>query len=386
MGNKRLLTILGFLGLYLLSTGVSYAVFSYLVTPPEFGLETPLPPRKDGGFVIDPDAPKTQACPLNGVLYTKQEETIWQTRRPLGVMIENHQESRPQSGLGRADIVYEAVAEGGITRFLAIYYCDAAAYDVKLCPVRSARTYYLDWISEYDGLYAHVGGATCAADVAPRAQALCQIQKYGIYDIDQMGYSFPYFWRDYERLPHEVATEHTMCSTNQKLWEIGEQKGWEAKDEDGVAWDENFKSWVFKEDFALEERGEITSIKFNFWEGYGDYKVEWVYDKEANLYKRFNGGKEHKDLNSDEQLSAKMVAILLTKETGPVDDHLHLLYETLGSGDLLLFQDGEVTKGEWSKKDRVSRTIFFDEKGKEIKLNKGKIWLEIIPTYADVEY
>ncbi|RLC31408.1 DUF3048 domain-containing protein, partial [Candidatus Woesebacteria bacterium] len=78
-------------------------------------------------------------------MFTKIESDIWESRRPIAIIVENHADARPQSGLSKADIVYEAVAEGGITRFLGIYYCGAAAEDVIASPVRSARVYFIDW-------------------------------------------------------------------------------------------------------------------------------------------------------------------------------------------------------------------------------------------------
>lgn len=384
MKKRKFLLILGGLGLYLLSTGISYATFNFLRTSPKIKIESPLP--EEEGLKIDLSGPKTEVCSLSGVKYTKQEKKIWEKRRPLAVMIENHSECRPQSGLSKADIVYEVVAEGGITRFLAIYYCDAAAFDPLLGPIRSARTYFLDWTMEYDASFVHVGGATCHADVDPRARALCQINEYGIKDIDQIGRygSYPYFWRDYEKLGHPVATEHTMHSTTEKLWEVAEKAGYTAEDEEGISWLENFRSWQFKED--EEEKGEVTKIEFNFWEGNQDYKVVWQYDEDKNEYKRINSGVEHLDFNTKEQLTTKVVIIQKTKEIGPVDAHKHLLYQTTGSGELLLFQDGKVIKGKWAKKDKASRTIFYDSQEREIELNRGKIWIEIVPTRNEVEY
>ena len=130
-------------------------------------------------------------------------------------MIENHQEARPQSGLSSADVIYEVVAEGGITRFLAIYYCQDGA---QIGPIRSARTYFIDYLSEYGNypLYAHVGGANQAGP----ADALSQLDDYGwtaYNDLNQFSIGFPVFWRDYDRLGHSVATEHTIYSTIEKL-------------------------------------------------------------------------------------------------------------------------------------------------------------------------
>lgn len=385
MKKEKILLVIFGIGLYLLSAGISYAVFNFLGAAPLTEVETRLPEEQEGALV-DISGPRTETCPLSGAKYTQEEKEIWEKRRPLAVMIENHLECRPQSGLSKADIVYEVVAEGGITRFLAIYLCDAAAFDALLGPIRSARTYFLDWVMEYDAAYVHVGGAACDASVDPRARALCQIKDYGIRDIDQMGRygSYPYFWRDYDKLGHPVATEHTMHSTTEKLWEVAEKAGYLAEDEDGVNWQDEFKNWQFKDD--EEEKGEIEKIEFDFWEGYKDFHVVWRYDQEKNDYWRQNGGEDHLDFNDQQLLRAKVVIVQKMKETGSVDGHKHLLYQTTGTGEALIFQDGQVAPGKWTKKTKASRTIFSDQQGREIKLNRGKIWLEVLPDRSKVEY
>jgi hypothetical protein len=303
-------------------------------------------------------------------------------------MIENHTDARPQSGLSRTDIVYEAVAEGGITRFLAIFYCGASAEEVTVGPVRSARTYFLDFISEYGQypLYAHVGGANLAGP----ANALGQIGDYGWLsvgnDLNQFSIGFPTFWRDYERLDHPVATEHTMYSTTTKLWEIAQKRGLTNVDDEGRAWDKDFVSWQFKDDAKTESRGEVNKIQFNFWSGYKEYEVAWEYDRQNNLYRRLNGGAPHKDRNNDQQLTTKNVVIQFSREKGPVDELKHLLYQTTGKGKALIFQDGKVIEGTWQKIDRKKRTKFFDRRGKEIAFNRGRIWIEIVPAGKEVSY
>jgi len=385
--KKLVVIIFGGILLYLASAGISFAAFRYLGKSVEIGPISPLT-EEQGHFKVDLSAPKTEKCPLNGSLFTKDERKIWEKRRPLTVMVENHEEARPQSGLSRADIVYEAVAEGGITRFLAVYYCGASAQDVTIAPVRSARIYYLDFASEYGDypLYAHVGGANKPGP----ANALGQIGDYGWLakgnDLNQFSLSFPTFWRDYERLSHPVATEHTMCSTTDRLWEVAQKRGLTDKDKNGNQWDESFESWSFKDDEKLEKRGDVVKVNMEFWSDYQAYGVEWQYDRESNFYLRLNGGQPHKDLNNDEQLKAKVVIVQLTKEQGPVDNNKHLLYQTTGKGKVIVFQDGEAIQGTWEKKDRESRTKFFDSQGKEIKLNRGPIWIEIVPARQKVNY
>ncbi len=135
----------------------------------------------------------------------------------------------------------------------------------------------------------------------------------------------------------------------------------------------------------LEERGTVEDIKFGFWGGMSDDEVNWQYNKEGNHYLRFNGGVGHKDHNNDEQLKAKVVVIQCIKEEGPVDKEKHIFYNPIGEGKAIVFQDGQATEVIWRKKDRESRT-FFDSKDKEIKFNRGPIWIEVIPQANKVEY
>lgn len=389
MEKKKILLSAGIaLVLYLVSTGFSFATFNFLKARGVQEVTSPLPGR-ESGFRVDLSAPKTEICPLNGAKYTRAEKEIWQTRRPLAVMIENHAESRPQSGLSRADIIYEAVAEGGITRLMGIFYCGAAAKNLTLAPVRSARTYFLDWVLEYDALYNHVGGAGRCNDttVDPRARALCQIGQYGIKDLDQFGIGFPNCYRNPDRLDHPVATEHQMICLSDNLYEIAKSKGWTNVDEDGVSWDKNFETWKFKDDIKESERPAAFSAEFTAWKGYEkEYSVRWEYDKVINGYKRLNGGVAQTDLDGGESIIAKNIVLQFSKETGGIDEHAHLLYQTIGEGKATIFLDGKKIEGTWRKKDRTGRTKFYDERGREIEFNRGQIWIEILPAGTEVKY
>lgn len=329
----------------------------------------------------DPALPRTEACPLNGSLKTKQARDAWSNRRPLAVMIENHEEARPQSGLSSADIVYEAVAEGGITRFMAVFLCPFN--DIQVGPVRSARTYFLDWQSEYNGLYAHVGGANSPGP----ANALGQIIDYKILDLNQFGIGFPTFWRDYQRLGHPVATEHTMYSSSNRLWDYAAKKGWGVTDINGAAWDKNYASWKFVD--GKPGAGNVNKIKVVFWGSQNAYDVEWNYNKDCNCYKRFNAGKEHLDLNVNRQLAPSVVVVRFQQESRANDgyeNNAHLLYGNKGTGKAVVFQNGQAIEGIWSKPNRLSREKFLDKNGKEIELVKGQIWLETVPEGSPVTY
>ncbi len=379
--QKTLILIIVAVVVYSFSTSLSYTLFAGILKPQGNGgpLVSSLPSAAN--IVIeDPSEPKTESCPLNGGMHTKKARESWEKRRPLAVMIENHTEARPQSGLSSADIVYEAVAEGGITRFMALFYCNLA--DIQVGPVRSARTYYLDWLSEYDALYAHVGGANTPGP----ADALSQIIRYEVKDLNQFSIGFPVFWRDYQRLGHSVATEHTMYSTTSKLWEVGAKRGWTATESAGIKWDSKFTPWKFKDSTSQGSAGQVT---VNFWESQPGYQVIWTYDSETNTYLRKNGDGNHMDLNNNQQLSAKNVVIQFQREANANDGYpgnVHLLYGTTGSGKALIFQNGNAIEGKWVKNSRLARSKYLDKTGKEIEFTKGQIWIQTVPEGSKVSY
>ncbi|MBI2596042.1 DUF3048 domain-containing protein [Candidatus Daviesbacteria bacterium] len=390
--QKSLIVAIMTVVIYTVSSAVSYSIFSAIGNKAgSVNLKTSLPGPANS-LEEDPSVPKTESCPLNGAMHSKEARQSWELRRPLAVMIENHVEARPQSGLTSADIIYEVVAEGGITRFMAVYLCNLA--DIQIGPVRSARTYFLDWLSEYDALYAHVGGANCTGGpAAPGCQngapadALGQIITYKIKDLNQFSIGFPTFWRDYQRLGHAVATEHTMYSTTQKLWEIGAKKGWTATDSAGLKWENKFTPWKFKD--ADNKSGLTTKIDVTFWENQNDYKVAWNYDSACNCYKRKNGGVDHTDFNNKKQLSPTNVVVQFIKESNANDgyeNNVHLLYANKGEGRVLIFQNGTVIEGKWMKTNRLSREKFVDAKGQEINFVKGQIWIQTVPEGSKVSY
>ena len=387
--------------LYAFSAVGSFSVFSYLdkskvVLPGTLGSD-----GVQGGetllgalLEIDPAAPRDQACPLNGALYSQIEKDTWETRRPLFVMIENHPEARPQSGLSKADIVFEAVAEGGVTRFGAMFYCAAQIQDLTLAPIRSARTYFLDWTSGFNlPMYVHVGGA----NVPGPTNALGQIVDYGWAlenDLNQFSIGYPTFIRDYNRVPgKDIATEHTMVTTTEKLWEVSEEREWTNMSPDrkvgrkvveGSDWKEGYDGFSFEDE--KPEIGSATSVSYDFWSGYGDYSVAWEYDAEKDAYARSMGGEKHMDINNDKQIMAHNVVVLLMTEKGPINEKKHMIYGTTGTGDALIFKHGEAIEATWSKKTRTSELELVDSKGKNIEMARGMIWFSALSIGSEVEY
>jgi hypothetical protein len=198
----------------------------------------------------------------------------------------------------------------------------------------------------------------------------------------------PVFYRDYQRLgkDRQIATEHTMTSSTQRLWTQAEKRRWTNTNPQGEEWSEEFVSWDFKDEAAVAERGPVRTISYDFWDGYKQFDVAWQYNPETNTYLRAMGGEAHLDLISREQIGVKNVVVILTDEIGPVDELKHMLYTTIGKGNALVFSDGQVTEALWSKPNRIGRTVFTDKAGKEIKFTRGKIWISVISKTNSVAY
>ena len=381
--SKKLTIIISVI-LFLISTGVTFLVRSKSSVGLFSNYNTPTS-SQNGVNVID-QGPKTEECPLNGQMYSKVQKNKWEKRRPLGVAIENHLDARPQSGLQSADVVYEAVAEGGITRFLAVYLCEDASI---IGPVRSARIYFLELLQGYGlyPLYAHVGGANTPGP-ADALGEIADIGWDGYNDLNQFAVPFPTYYRDYERLLERV-TEHTMYSGTDKLWAFAaKSRKLTNFDEDKNKWDEEFTTRKFKKEAKVKDRGSVNKISFGFWEQFSkDYSVTWNYNKESNTYKRVNGGVSHQDLNLKKALEFKSIVVALVDESPANDGYPggHLLYEVIGEGKGFLFQDGKAQKITWEKTDEESMMRFYVD-GDEVELNAGKLFIEILPLGNDVKY
>jgi len=395
-------TLLLALGLYLTSSLVSFGLFSYFGSKSSSASTSSSQDSLDetnSGMLsqlldIDVNENKDQVCPLNGKFYTQTERDAWAKRRPLAVMIENHPEARPQSGLSDADIVFEAIAEGGVTRFMGMFYCEVQRFDTTLAPIRSARTYFVNWASGFNRpLYVHVGGANLPGP----ADALGQISDYGWAgenDLNQFSIGYPTFVRDYNRVEgKEVATEHTMVTSTEKLWEVGVEREWTNLSRErkvgykvvgGDDWQEDFEQWSFQD--SQPEAGQVREISHDFWNGYGDYSLLWEYESETNSYKRTMGGESHVDLNTNEQIRAANVIVVLTTEKGPIDEKKHILYGTTGSGDALIFKNGEVEEVTWTKKTRTDELDFIDNRGKQVPLARGLTWISVVSNDTEVSY
>jgi hypothetical protein len=275
----------------------------------------------------------------------------------FAVQIENMIDARPLSGVSGASLVYETLAEAGITRLLAIYPADSDVSEIG--PVRSARPYFLDWAEEFGALYAHSGGSP---------EALRIVSEYNIFDLNEFA-NGRFFWRSKSRyMPHNLYTSVELLN------EAFTAKNGEVK---------NFSSWQFKDEVLAEARpSEEKRAKVYF--STKTYEVGWQYDCETNDYLRYQAGVIQQDRGGAE-VRAKNIAVQFVKMT-VLDSVGRKDIETLGSGEAIVFEDGIRIDGTWRKEARGERTKFFDATGAEIKFNPGVTWVEVVPIGTEVEF
>ena len=329
----------------LVLSGIGGGAYALTRPGPEKAVATVKPIKKAPAIV------KPTVSPLTGLVATKT-----QTQLPItAVMIENSADARPQSGLKDAGVVFEAIAEAGITRFMAVY---QEAEPGNIGPVRSSRPYYLRWALPFQASYAHVGGSP---------DALADIKTLGIRDLDQFYNSDAYHRISSRQAPHNVYTSIASLRT------VEQTKGYMSS---------NFTGFVRKADKPVKAP-TASSIDFSLSSAF--YSVHYDYDAAANSYKRSEGGAPHMDADSNTQLEPHVVAALIMPYS-LMSDGYHSEYNTIGSGKMYVFQDGSVTTGSWAKDNDSAQFIFKDDVGKVLALDPGQTWITALGDASNVTY
>jgi hypothetical protein len=274
--------------------------------------------------------------------------------RPMAVMIENHSNSRPQSGLAEAEIVYETLAEGGITRFVALFQTNEAQ---SIGPVRSARDYFASIAEEYGAVYAHVGGSD---------EVLAQLNKNYYRNVTDLN---EYFNGTYFQRLQSRPAPHNVYTSTEKIKQFIEDKDINNK--------ADLTTWMFTDQPLAVENKSAESIAINF--SQSSYKVGYTYDSTNSNYVRSLAGLPHLDATSKKQLTAKTVVVQFVDVSaieGDEKDRIDI--DLSGTGEALIFHDGTVTKAKWNKIGR-ERTMFTDLSGQPIQFNRGQMWIELVP-------
>ncbi len=301
--------------------------------------------------VVEAPKPKPIFSPLTGIAVTKEESELPVT----GIMIENSPDARPQSGLTQAGVVFEAIAEGGITRFLTLF---QEAQPDYVGPVRSVRPYYVDWLQGFDAAIAHAGGS---------GEALAKIRNEGVKDLDQFANSGPF-----TRVSNRYAP-HNLYTSLGGLTDLGKKKGYNTS---------TFTGFPRK---AEAPSNAPTARTVDITISGALYNVHYDYDLATNSYKRVLAGKPHVDERSKAQISPKVV-IAIVVPYSISSDRIHSVYGTIGSGKTIVFQDGVAAEGTWEKASSKAQIIFKDAVGKPIALNAGQTWITATSIANNVTY
>jgi hypothetical protein len=275
----------------------------------------------------------------------------------LAIMVENQADARPQTGLPQADVVYEALAEGGITRFIALYLSGDAAV---VGPVRSLRHYFAFMAADYGADVVHIGAS-------PEGFAWRDAMHMGHLDESA---GDPGVWRIRSRLPPHNAYTDTAADRG-----FLRTRGWQRN-----------HSWgplLFSDNAPRgEEAAHSVGLRFRPWA----YRVEYTWDAASGRYLRAMEGSPHRDAASGEQIAPATVVVQFAEvDPIPNDEKLRLEVDLVGgSGDLLVFSGGTRREGTWSKGAPTDTTTWLDADGNPLVIPPGPVWVEIVPLGSPV--
>ncbi len=332
--HKKIILIICAVSFILITTATGYLILTMkpVVKPPV------------KAKIAEKPKPKYYSV-LTGKLITDQSAI---TQPVTGVMIENSPDARPQSGLKDSGIVFEAIAEGGITRFLVLYQSEKPQ---MIGPVRSLRLYDIDWLVAFNASIAHVGGS---------AAALSEIRNGSYRDLDQFFNSGSY-WRASDRYsPHNVYTSFT------KLDELNAAKGYISSTFTGFN----------RIDGKPIKKPDATTLNITM--SGSLYNSSYIYDAKTNTYARYQAGEPHLDRESG-QITPSVVIAMRVDETSILEDGYRESITTTGNGSAIIFQNGTAINATWHKATRIDQIYFTDDKGNDIPLVRGQTWISAVP-------
>lgn len=289
------------------------------------------------------------------------------SRRPFAVMLNNIYEALPQVGIREADVLFECLAEGGITRLMGVF----ADYDKLgvIGSVRSSRPYYIDFAQMFDAVYCHAGGSEDAySEMASRA----------IDHIDGVrGDPFGVYYRDQERLK-TMAFEHTLMTTGEGLIRTAEGCSFRSDLRDGHEYPWSFPDFGKSVIVGTSEATHVNIPVSNY------QTVDYYYDESTGEYLRFQyNGVEHIDGETGDQLHFKNI-IVLFMDTYPYDSYGRLKVTTTGSGNGFVISEGKYAPIKWSRDSREGDLLLTDsQSGEKITVNRGKTMINICTLSVD---
>ena len=282
---------------------------------------------------------------------------------PTGILvvIDNYAPARPQSGIDKADVVYEIIAEGGITRYMALFYSEAAPV---IGPVRSARYYLVQLAKGMDLPFAHVGGSE---------DALAMIGSLRVKDLNEISNAQQYFWQDRNR-----RRPHSTYTSTDNLVEAITNKQYAYKVPDLPPIGRSFTGDTLAD-------GQMT---LTYTPGRNGYQVQWIWDPTLG-----DGGQYQRHINGEAQFTADgvpMVAdtiiIMAAKSAHRNTDPLTSSVDIVGSGVLQRIVENKITQGSWRKESAERPLLLFDGDGNPLTRKQGKTWIQVVDKMEDVSF
>jgi hypothetical protein len=318
--------------------------------------ETPVPPTEPPAPPTITPPPPTQAATGDGAhdpITGLPADPAKLARVPLVVMVDNHPDAAPQTGLNSSSMVIEALAEGGITRFETIFLSGDAP---TVGPIRSARPYFVEWAYPFRPLFVHCGGSWEAIDLIKEAAH--------ITDVDCFNGNMP-FWRSDDRV-----MPHNLYSSTTDLWKMAARRGIKAP--------ATLPGFLHSDPAPAADRPARQSVGFTF-SGLSRSDVTWVYDPDSNRYLRQQWGFWHRDMATGDIVSASNVVILWTDVWNlPGDTSGRLGTDTIGADTALILRDGRAEWGYWARPTVGTPLQLFDGKHQPMSLAPGRLWIEVL--------
>ncbi len=290
-----------------------------------------------------------------------------------GVMIPNDTYgARPQAGLKDAGIVFEAICEGGITRFLALYQNNKPAL---IGPIRSVRMYYISWVAPFNAGIVHYGG---------NMDAIAEIRSGNYRDMDQMLDNGASWRRDDRDNPDDAFTSGALLEAQNtaKGYITSEFIGFKRKD---IPKPTTTASTTTETTTTTTSTfPAATNISIHISES--DFDSSYIYNAATNTYARSQAGTPHLEEDGT-QIAPSVVIAMHVEEYSSSDPENHEVITTVGSGAATIFQDGVAIEGTWTKPSQFENIKFTDATGVEIPLVRGQTWIAAVPNaYGTVTY
>ena len=300
------------------------------------------------------ESPKYALNPLTGE-YTLDKAAV--NKRPVGVMINNIRASLPQRGISKADLCYEVLAEGGITRILALF------SDVNKIPdlgsLRSARHYYISLAMGHNAIFCHFGGSK---------YALNYIKDNKLNTINFISTSASY--RDPNRRG-KYAYEHTAFTDGTRLKKAIDRKGISTSATISNAFN-------FGDITSTISSGSVANnitVPFS-----NSTKATFTYDSTTGLYSKGQFNAPQIDESTGKTLTVKNVFVLTTTiKLMDSKNHANYIDVNLNSGNGYYACDGKIVPITWKKGDFEDKLKVYSMDGKELTVSSGKSWVCVTP-------